>query len=308
MTTLTASHQSKQVSDRPKLKRRSKLNLTPYIFLGPGIGMVILVMVYPVFQGVWRSFNSTNPFTGVTKFVGLEQYTTLFASADFQNALRQSAILVAATVISGIVVATLFALVLHHAPWGGQIWRTIVLIPWLISGVAVATVWRAMFSPRGGGVPEMVLSKLGLDPIIWLADPNWARFVIILVSVWSISPFATLIIYTGLKTIDEDLYEAAGLDGAGPFQRFRHITIPSIAPQFSLAMIYMSFAAFNSFDMILLTTGGGPGRSTENLAILLYRLGFRELDFHASATVMVVLLAINFLLSVLYLKILPKRD
>jgi ABC-type sugar transport system permease subunit len=278
------------------------------MFIAPALLLILLVMAYPLLQGIWMSLTATNDYTGVTRFVGFEQYTTLFASEDFQRALRQSFVLVGATVVFGIIVATGVALVLHHVPWGGRLWRTIVLIPWLISGVAVATIWRALFSPRGGGVPDMIIDALGLDPITWLASPFWATVVIVMITIWSASPFATLIIYSGLKTIDPDLYEAAELDGAGPVARFVHVTIPSIAPQFSLALIWMSFGAFNSFDIVLLATGGGPGRSTEVLAVLLYRLGFQNLDFHASAAVMVVLLAINFLMSILYMKLLPKRD
>lgn len=295
-------------SDPRRGRRRRRAALTPVLFIAPGILLVILVMFYPMLQGVWMSLTDTNDFTGETRFVGFEQYATLFASEDFQRALGQSFVLVGATVLFGIVIATGVALVLNHVPWGGRMWRTIVLIPWLISGVAVATIWRALFSPRGGGVPDMIIDWLGLEPITWLASPFWATVVIIMISVWSASPFATLIIYSGLKTIDPDLYEAAELDGAGPFARFVNITVPSIAPQFSLALIWMSFGAFNSFDIVLLATGGGPGRSTEVLAVLLYRLGFQNLDFHASATVMVVLLAINFALSILYIKLLPKRD
>ena len=305
---VTSPRRKPEAREPARQLRRARGTITPMTFIAPGVILVILVMLYPVAQGLWMSVTDTNPFTGVTTFVGLDQYRSLFASEEFQRALRQSLIFVAATVIVGIVIAASVALVLHHVPWGGRLWRTIVLVPWLISGVAVATIWRALFSPRGGGIPDMVLSSLGLEPITWLASPFWASVVIILISIWSFSPFATLIIYSGLKTIDPDLYEAAALDGAGPFTRFTNVTVPSIAPQLSLAMIWMSFGAFNNFDIVLLATGGGPGRSTEVLAVLLYRLGFQELDFHASATVMVVLLAINLTFSIIYIKLLPKRD
>jgi ABC-type sugar transport system permease subunit len=200
-----------------------------------------------------------------------------------------------------------FALILERAPLGGRVVRTMVLVPWLISGIAVATIWRAIFSPTGG-FADSVMLFLGLDPITWFGSGFWAMSVIILVSVWSISPFSTLILYAGLKTVNEEMYEAAAIDGASFLAMFRYITLPSIAPQFALALVFLSFAAFNSFDIILLATGGGPGRSTEVLALLLYRLGFEQLDFHAAAAVMVVLLVINLVLSAIYLRILPRDE
>lgn len=281
--------------------------IEPVAFIGPGIMLVFVVMLYPTFHGVWMSLFETNIFTGHTRFVGLNQYITLFQSANFQNALRQSLILVFGTVTLGIVVSVTTALVMHHVPKGGRIWRTVVLIPWLISGIAIATIWRALFSPTGGFATSLAM-RLGLGRITWFAHPALTMGIIILVSVWAFSPFATLIIYSGLKTVSPELYEAASLDGANGVQCFRYVTIPSIAPQFSLGMIFLSFGAFNSFDIILLMTGGGPGRATQVLAILLYRLGFERLDSHAAAAVMVVLLVINLVLSVFYIKILPNNE
>jgi ABC-type sugar transport system permease subunit len=288
-------------------RRRSRGAWTPYAFLAPGVAVVVVIMIYPVFYGVWLSLNETDIFTGTTSFVGLSQYVDLFGQEQFQNALRQSMVLVAGTVVFGIIVSMSFALILERAPLGGRVVRTMVLVPWLISGIAVATIWRAIFSPTGG-FADSVMLFLGLEPITWFSSGFWSMSVIILVSIWSISPFSTLILYAGLKTVNEEMYEAASIDGAGFVSTFRFITLPSIAPQFALALVFLSFAAFNSFDIILLATGGGPGRSTEVLALLLYRLGFEQLDFHAAAAVMVVLLLINLVLSVIYLRLLPRDE
>jgi ABC-type sugar transport system permease subunit len=302
-----ATPESPERVDPPPRSARNRGWWTPYAFLGPGVALVTVIMIYPVFYGVWLSLNETNPFTGITSFVGAQQYLDLFAQEQFQNALRQSLILVAGTVILGIAVSMSFALVLDRAPRGSGIIRAMILVPWLISGIAVATIWRAIFSPTGG-FADTVLLFFGIDPITWFSSGFWSMFVIILVSIWSISPFSTLIIYAGLKTVNLEMYEAASIDGAGFFATFRFITLPSIAPQLALALVFLSFAAFNSFDIILLATGGGPGRSTEVLALLLYRIGFEQLDFNAGAAVMVVLLVINLVLSALYLRLLPREE
>lgn len=303
----TDADPASQLGDAPGRRRRAAAAWTPYAFLGPGVALVTAIMIYPVFYGVWLSLHDTNIITGVTSFVGFQQYSDLFAQAQFRNALRQSFVLVGGTVFFGILISLSFALVLERAPLGGRIVRTMILVPWLISGVAVATIWRAIFSPTGG-FADTVMLFLGLEPITWFSSGFWSMAVIILVSVWSISPFSTLIIYAGLKTVSLDMYEAASIDGAGSWATFRHITLPSIAQQLALALVFLSFAAFNSFDIILLATGGGPGRSTEVLALLLYRLGFDQLDFHAAAAVMVVLLVLNLVMSAIYLRLLPRDE
>ena len=303
---LTSKHHDMGRNPGPH-SRESRLQrfangVVPHALIAPGLLLVLIVMLYPTFHGVVLSFFDTNTFTRVTSFVGFGQYIQLFRSPEFLNALTQTFVLVAGTVIIGIVTSIINALVLHHVSRGGRIWRTIVLIPWLISGIAVATIWRALFQPTGGYSTAVVMA-LGLNPVTWFASPFWSMSIIILASVWAISPFSMLIIYSGLQMVNPDMYEAAAIDGANALQRFAYITAPSVAPQFSLAMVFLSVGAVNSFEIIMLMTGGGPGRSTEVLAILLYRLGFDQLDFHAAAACMVLLLAINLMLSVFYLKL-----
>lgn len=285
-----------------------KKNIVPIVFIGPAIILVTIVMLYPTLHGIWMSLFVSDLFTGATQFVWFGQYVRLFQNPDFFNSLQQSMILTISTVVVAMVFSTGTALILHHmakSTKGSRFYRMVVLVPWLISGVAVATIWRALFSPQGG-LAETIMVSLGLTRIVWFASSFWAMTIVILVSVWSISPFPTLMIYAGLKMVNPELYEAASLDGANAAQTFRFVTVPSISSQLSLAMIFLSIGAINSFDTILLITGGGPGRSTEVLAILLYRIGFQQLDSHAAATLMVVLLVINLLLSFVYIKVLSR--
>jgi ABC-type sugar transport system permease subunit len=266
--------------------------------------MIFAVLAYPVLYGIQLSLYETN-IIGETTFVGVGQYVELFADPDFRNALSNSLVLVASSVVFGMTISMLFAQVLHKAPVGGTFFRTIVLIPYLISGVAAAVMWRFLFAPTGGVVDQVFLT-LGLDPISWLGDPTRAMFVLILANVWFISPFSTLIIYAGLQTVDPSLYDAAAVDGASGLSTYRYVTVPSLGPQLALSLMWLSFASFNMFDLILPITGGGPARSTEVLALLLYQLGFQQLDFNAAAAVMVVLLGLNIGLSAAYLRLMPR--
>ncbi len=286
---------------RESARHRFTRKGTPYFFIVPAVVLVVVVLAYPVGYGIYLSFMDTDVF-GVTRFAGFEQYVDMFQNPIFINALWRTAILVVGTIIIGIVFAMLFALVLDRVRWGGSIWRTIVLVPYLISGVAAAVMWRFLFSPTGG-MANPLLGFFGVPPLSWLGDPALAMTVIILANVWFISPFATLILYAGLKTVDPVLYEAADVDGASATGKFLHITMPSIAPQFGLALVWLSFASFNMFDVILPLTGGGPARATDVMALLLYELAFQQLDFNGSAVVMVVLLVFNVVFSSVYLMV-----
>lgn len=273
---------------------------TPYFFIFGAVVLVTAVLAYPVFYGIYLSFQQTDIFGDVSP-AGIQQYTLLFGDPVFIAALRRSLVLVAGTMVLGISFAMTFALVLDKAQWGGRIWRTIVLIPYLISGVAAAVIWRFLFSSTGGLVDPLFVT-FGFEPISWLGNVNRAMIVLILANVWYISPFSTLILYAGIKNVDRDLYEAADVDGASAVNKFRFITFPSIAPQFALAVVWLSFASFNMFDIILPLTGGGPQRGTEVLAFLLYQVGFRQLDFNAAAAIMVVLLIFNVIISAFFLR------
>ncbi len=273
---------------------------TPYFFISAAVVLVTAVLAYPVAFGIYLSFQATDIF-GFETFAGIEQYRLLVTDPVFTNALRRTFVLVLGTITIGTVFALMFAVTLDKVQLGGRIWRTIVLIPYLISGIAAAVIWRFLFSSTGGLI-DPVFITLGFEPIPWLGNANRAMFVLILANVWFISPFATLILYAGLKTVDKDLYEAADVDGASGINKFRFITFPSIAPQFALAMVWLSFASFNMFDIILPLTGGGPQRGTEVLAYLLYQVGFQQLDFNAGAAIMVVLLLFNVAISALFLR------
>lgn len=276
----------------------------PYAMISPVLILIGVILLYPILYGLYMSVTIKDTLSGEVRFVGLENYIYVFSNRNFINSLVNSLVLVAGSMALGIVFAMGFALVLFKAPMG-RLWRTVVLVPYLISGIAGAAMWRYLFAPNTTPF-NGILARLNLDAPLWLGDNFWAMFVLILCNTWFITPFSTLIIYAGLHTVDESLYEASSIDGASPWNQFRYVTIPAIMPHFALALIFLSFASFNTFEVILILTGGGPGRATEVLAVSLYEVGFRQLDFSAGAVYMVVLLALNLALSIVYLRLLPK--
>ncbi|MEP0505162.1 MAG: sugar ABC transporter permease [Paracoccaceae bacterium] len=291
------------MADTVKRAFRDQLieRMTPYILLFPAIALVAAVLGYAVMRGVMMSFYQIEVWEPGQPFVGLRNYKDLFGSSGFRNSLAISLIFVGATIAIGLVMSLVHALVLNQIKFARAFFRAIALIPYLVSGVATAVMWRFLFTGDNAIVTQ-ISGALGLSTVSWLADPDKALMVITMANVWFIAPFATLILLAGLQTIDPELYAAADIDGASGFQKFIHITIPSIIPMLSLALMWLSFASFNMFDIVLPLTGGGPGRSTEVLAVYMYQLAFRDLNYSTGAAVMIVILVINMALSAVFLR------
>ncbi|MFC6487773.1 carbohydrate ABC transporter permease [Nitratireductor sp. GCM10026969] len=281
--------------------------LTPYMLLLPAIALVAGVLGYAVVSGTVMSFYRVEVWEPGEPFVGLANYIALFRSPGFRNSLTVSLIFVGATIVIGITMSMMHALVLNHTSVGRSIFRAIALIPYLVSGVAAAVMWRFLFT-GDNAVATQLMDMLGLSTVSWLADPDRALIVVIMANIWFIAPFATLILLAGLQTVDPELYDAAEIDGANAWQKFLHVTIPSIMPMLSLSLMWLSFASFNMFDIILPLTGGGPGRSTEVLAVYMYQLAFRDLNYSTGAAVMIVILAINITLSAIFLRAAGRPD
>ncbi|MBB3713059.1 ABC-type sugar transport system permease subunit [Limimaricola variabilis] len=286
---------------QPSFRDRLAQGLTPYLLLFPAIAIVAGVLGYAVVRGILMSFYQIEVWEPGQPFVGLRNYRDLFGSDGFRNSLVISLIFVGATIVIGVLMSLVHALALNQIRFARSLFRAIALIPYLVSGVATAVMWRFLFTGDNAIVTQ-ISGALGYSTVSWLADPTKALMVITMANVWFIAPFSTLILLAGLQTIDPELYAAADIDGASAPQKFVHITVPSIVPMLSLALMWLSFASFNMFDIILPLTGGGPGRSTEVLAVYMYQLAFRDLNYSTGAAVMIVILIINIALSAVFLR------
>ena len=270
----------------------------PYVFLVPALVFVIGILGYGVVSGFITSLHRTDPFTYETTFAGFRTYLELFSSPRFRNSLLRSSYLVLGSVALGMLVSMSFGLCLNQLRRVKAAVRGVSLIPWMVSGIAAAMMFRFIFSGNVG-----LVRFFSAEQVTWLGHPFRAMIVLTLTNTWYISPFSTLILFSGLQTIDPALYDAATVDGASSAQTLFRITIPSIKPMIGVALIWLSFASFNMFDVVLPITAGGPGRSTEVLALVMYRFAFNDLNYPIATAIMMTLLVINVALSVFYLKI-----
>lgn len=273
----------------------------PYVLVVPGLLFVLGILGYAVISGFHLSFHQTDFFLNKS-FVGFRNYIEVFSDPRFQEALVRTLVFVVSSIVLGMTMSLCFALTLYHVGFGRRFFRGVSLIPYFVSGIATAVMFRFVFTTSGGFV-NYVLTSFGLSEVSWLGEPNTAFMVAVLANCWHMVPFATLILLGGLQTVDRDVYDAATIDGASSWSTFKEITLPLIKPMMGVSLIWVSYISFSTFDVILALTNGGPLRGTEVVSLYMFELAFKQLDFGKGAVLMVVLLGFNTCLSLVYLKI-----
>ena len=273
----------------------------------PTLGVIVAVTLFPVLWTVWESVHLHDlrmPWLG-RPFVGLANYREVLTAPRFWQALGHTLFFTAASVGLETLLGLALALVMHQAFRGRGLVRAAILVPWAIPTVVSALLWRFMFDGQSG-VANRVLLALGLEhrPIVWFVHPATAWIPVILADVWKTTPFVALLLLAGLQQIDRSLYEAARIDGAGAWGRFRFITLPLLRPALLVALIFRTLDAFRVFDLVYVLTGGGPGTATEPVALYTFAALFQNLRFGYGSALSVIVFAITFGLALGYIRVL----
>ena len=261
--------------------------------LAPAAALLLLIVVYPIADLVRNSFyeiHLAEPWRG-EPFVALDNYARAFADDRFWASVLHTAIYVVVTVPGALLIGLGLAL-LANLPFRIK-WpvRLGLLLPWALPLVFSGLIFRWFFEYRQGIVND-VLARIGVEPLAWLTDPHLALAAICIAIVWKSSSFMALMLLAGLQTIPRELYEAAEVDGATRWQKFVSITLPMLRPAIFVALIFRTITAIQTFDIPYAMTGGGPGDSTETLAMYIQKTTLDFLDFgygSALATLMFVL-------------------
>ncbi len=269
-----------------------------WVFIAPALVLIGVFFVIPVLGALALSFTDFDIYSigdpGNTRFIGLGNYHALFADPLFWKALRNTAYYVAVGGPLSVVVSLAAAMLVNArlVRWK-PLFRSAFFAPWVTTLVAVALVWRYLYHPQYG-LLNAFLGLVGVGPIDWLGNPRWAMPAIILMSVWKNFGYNMLIFLAGLQTIPPQLYEAAELDGAGTWQRFRQVTVPMLGPTFVFVGVVTMIAAFQIFSEPYVMTQGGPLKSTLTLVLFMYEQGFRwwRLGFAAAVAVVLGLLTL----------------
>lgn len=271
----------------------------PWILLAPAVLLLGGLTLYPLGRTLALSaFNTDYGFDGAI-FIGLDNYRELLGNRFFRLAVLNTVMFTVASTCIEVALGLGLALLLDKAFAGRSLVMTLLLAPFVLSTMVVTAIWRAWFHFDLGYLNNL-LRAVGLSGVPWLFDPNLALWSIVLVDVWQSVPFAFLIILAGLRLIPRDVYEAARIDGAGPWRRFRDMTVPLLAPYLFISALLRCIDSFKLFDKVYAMTGGGPGQATETVSLYIYRQGFRFFDIGLASAAAVVMIAIAGLLALLY--------
>ncbi|HBY93128.1 MAG: sugar ABC transporter permease [Ardenticatenaceae bacterium] len=273
----------------------------PYVLLAPTIITLLLVLVWPMLSSLRLSFYAYNilrPDLG-ERFVGLENYARLLQSDQFWTSVKVTLLFTAVAIVVEFVLGLVFALLLNRADLVAMRFiRTIILIPFFATPVAVALAWKFMLHTEFGML-NYFIGLLHVPPQVWLGV-DLALPSVIAVEVWQNTSFVILILLAGLQSLPVEPYESAILDGANSWQLFTKITLPMLRPVILVALVFRTMFTLRVFDVIWVLTGGGPANSTRTLSIAIYLTGFRTFDLGRGAALSWVLLLITMVISLVY--------
>ena len=268
------------------------------LLLTPAMAVIAVVAAYPIGYAIWLSLTEYSVrVPGKWRFVGFDNYTEAFGSTEFWESVKNTFLFTGLSVTLELVIGLGMALAMHEAFRGRGLLRTVVLVPWAVLTIVSAITWRTLFEPNLGLAP-VILGKVGIgEDILWLGQEGYAMAVMVLADVWKTAPFMALLLLAGLQVIPDDVYDAAKVDGATAWQRFRRITLPLLVPAILVALIFRTLDALRIFDLPFVLTGGTNGTSTLSL-IAQKELTTNNLIGYGSALsvlTFVIVMAVSFL-------------
>lgn len=301
---------------RPMAHRRDRAQLSEstwgYLFAGPALVLIGLLALMPILGALWLSLHRQLPIFSINEFAGALNYVRLWDDGRFWAACRTTLYFTGLSVTLEVGFGLALALVLDRLAGGSKAslrWvQVVIVIPWAVPTVVSAQMWGWLYHPEYG-LLNYLLTAGGLlsDPINWLADPAWAIHAAVFMDVWKTTPFAALLLYAGMNAIPLDLYQAARVDGAGPWARFRLITLPLLLPVILIVLVFRTMDAVRVFDAVYVLTGGGPGNSTETLSIYAYKMLFQTLQFGYGSTLATAMFLVVAGLTAIYLLLLRRH-
>ena len=260
----------------------------------PAFLLLLLTTTIPLVFLAWNSLQKLDmSMPWLTGFAGVGNYVKMGEDPRFWNSLWLTLVYTASTVVLQVVVGLSLALLVLQIPRGQGLLRVAAILPIVLAPVVVGLFWRTLVLSPDVGLVDVVTRALGLGSHNWLGDPQLALVSVIAIHTWQWTPFAFLVLLATLATLPPDVYEAARLDRASAWQRFRFITLPLIRPAVVMVVILRTMTALSAFAAIFAATGGGPGTSTEILNLYAYRTSFTELNLGYGASLAIVLLAIT---------------
>jgi multiple sugar transport system permease protein len=282
------------------MKRRSTIAFAMTL---PLILVVALLVIYPAFYSLHLAMLNK----GMEEFVGLDNFEFLFTRETFWMVVWQSCIFAISAVIFKALIGFIVAHLVHNIPQKGQRkWRGMLLVPWVIPPAMSTLAWLWLFDSSYSAF-NWILEGLGFERVLWLGEAGWARFSVILVNVWYGAPFFMIMYLAALKSVPEQLYEAAAIDGASWFQRLWYVTLPMMRNIIAITVLFSLIVTFANFDIVRVLTAGGPVDQTHVFATWAFRLGIESGDIPLGASVSLFMFPILGVAAVVILRDIAKR-
>jgi ABC-type sugar transport system permease subunit len=289
--------------------KRKRYDSMAIAFIAPAFILYTLFIIVPTLSSFYYSFTSWDGISPNIHMIGLANYREIFTSARFGNALKNTIILTVFISVLENAFALALALLVDHIRWGKNVFRACFYIPVLISGIVSGFIWKIMYNYNFGAI-NSILKSIGAGNLKqdWLGNTKYTLLMVGIVLIWKGAGYYMIIYLAALQSVPTELIEAAEIDGASPWQRFRKITMPLISGAFTINFTLSLIGGLKVFDQISVMTDGGPGFASETIVYLLYKVGFNEGRQGFGTAVGVVLLFIILILNAFQQKFLKSRE
>ena len=296
-------------ADSAKRPRRGPGKRTAIaLFLLPALSLYAIFVLFPIVQAVHYSFFKWNGLTPLTDFVGLANYQRALAEPVFQGAVQHNVFVIVLSLIVQIPFALGLALILSRKFRGRAVLRLVFFAPYVIAEVITGVVWSLLLQPSG--LADGLLHAIGLGSLYqpWLADPNTVMLAMFVIISWKYFGFHMILLLAGLQGIPHELEEAAAIDGATRRQAIRYVTLPLLGPTLRVSVFLSIIGALQLFDLIWVTTGGGPINASNTMATYMFDWGFKRFQLGYGSAVAVILFAFALVLALAYQRWVLRRD
>lgn len=287
---------------KPSQRRKYIKPWVPYAFLAPAMIVMAIMVFYPFLYGFWLSFTNLGLATLKNpKFIGLKNYQKIFTEGLVFATFIRTIVWTVVNVFFHVTIGLWLAMLLNRKLPGKALIRVLLIVPWAVPQYISALTWRGMLNYTFGAI-NIILGRIGLTPIPWLTDPSMTFVGALLTNIWLGFPFMMMISLGGLQSIPHELYEAADIDGANGWQKFKNITIPLLKPVLAPATVLGSVWTFNQLNVILLIAGGYGNEKTQILVTEVYRLAFNFYRYGYAAAYSVLIFFMLLAFGIVFVK------
>jgi raffinose/stachyose/melibiose transport system permease protein len=291
-----------------KSSSRPKQQFVGFYFVLPALLLYAIFFLYPFFRTIYLSMTEWNGVVAPV-FTGLKNYKRLLGDSQMWSSLGNNVIWVILGTAAPIIIGLFLSVVLWSGARGSLFFRTIYFLPVVVSPVIIGVIWNWIYNPLFG-ILNRTLRNIGLGNLAkgWLGEPSTALYAVLVTAIWSYIGFCVVVLYSGLQKVDSQLVDAAKIDGANAWTRFRHVIIPQISSVLTMVLVYTVIGGFNVFDLVWIMTRGGPANASEVIATYTYGKAFQENEVGYGAALSMVMTVIALIAAIITLRLRGKEE